>query len=80
MSARTEAKALGGAGVHDGDPITNFKYLINVDNLTVIRSAETKPELQDKLAELQKRNANWHTYVIAYKVAESRVKREWAPN
>ena len=32
QSARTEPKALGGAGVEKGDPITEFKYIINLDN------------------------------------------------
>ena len=32
ISARTEPRAFGGAGVVQGDSITNFKYIINVDN------------------------------------------------
>jgi uncharacterized repeat protein (TIGR01451 family) len=32
ISARAEAKALGGDGVAKGAPITSFKYIINVDN------------------------------------------------
>jgi hypothetical protein len=32
ISARTEPRAFGGAGVSQGDPITNFKYIINIDN------------------------------------------------
>ena len=32
ISARTEPRAFGGAGVVQGDPITNFKYIINIDN------------------------------------------------
>jgi hypothetical protein len=31
-SARTEPMALGGAGVSAGDHITDFKYIINIDN------------------------------------------------
>ncbi len=31
-SARSEPKALGGAGVAKGDPIADYKYQINVDN------------------------------------------------
>ena len=32
VSARTEPRAFGGAGVNQGDPIDDFKYIINVDN------------------------------------------------
>ncbi len=32
QSARTEPQALGGAGVHEGDPVTSYKFLINEDN------------------------------------------------
>ncbi len=32
ISARTEPRALGGAGVTKGDAITEYKYIINVDN------------------------------------------------
>lgn len=32
VSARTEPRAFGGAGVTMGDAITQFKYIINVDN------------------------------------------------
>ncbi len=32
ISARTEPRAFGGDGVLEGDPITEFKYIINVDN------------------------------------------------
>jgi uncharacterized repeat protein (TIGR01451 family) len=32
ISARTEPRALGGAGVAKNDPIAAFKYIINVDN------------------------------------------------
>ena len=32
ISARTEPRAFGGAGVTKGDPITDFKYIINIDN------------------------------------------------
>ncbi|MCB9419941.1 MAG: IPT/TIG domain-containing protein [Ardenticatenaceae bacterium] len=32
VSARTEPRALGGTGVFAGDPVTDFKYIINVDN------------------------------------------------
>ena len=32
ISARTEPRAFGGAGVTQGDPISNFKYIINIDN------------------------------------------------
>ncbi|WP_372736955.1 hypothetical protein, partial [Nocardioides sp.] len=41
-AARTEPRALGGAGVTKGDPITEFQWLINVDNTgtTAQRSAE----------------------------------------
>ena len=31
ISARTEARAFGGAGVVKGDPILNFKYIININ-------------------------------------------------
>jgi hypothetical protein len=31
-SARTEPRALGGAGVTQGDPITAYKWMINLDN------------------------------------------------
>jgi hypothetical protein len=32
ISARTEPRAFGGTGVLKGDPITQFTYLINIDN------------------------------------------------
>lgn len=32
ISARTEARAFAGAGVLKGDPIPNFRYIINEDN------------------------------------------------
>ena len=32
VSARTEPAALGGVGVTQGDAITNYKYIINIDN------------------------------------------------
>ncbi|MCB0094589.1 MAG: hypothetical protein KDE46_02665, partial [Caldilineaceae bacterium] len=32
ISARTEPRAFSGAGVSKGDPITEFKYIINIDN------------------------------------------------
>ncbi len=32
QSARTEPRAKGGAGVHEGDPVTSYKFLINEDN------------------------------------------------
>ncbi len=32
VSARTEARAFDGAGVSKGDPIPDFKYVINIDN------------------------------------------------
>ncbi len=32
VSARDEPKAFGGAGVLKGDPVSTFKYIINVDN------------------------------------------------
>ena len=32
QSARTEPRALGGAGVHEGDPVTSYTFLINEDN------------------------------------------------
>ncbi|HMN26780.1 MAG TPA: hypothetical protein PKE45_01405, partial [Caldilineaceae bacterium] len=32
VSARTEPRAFGGAGVVQGDPITEYKYIINIDN------------------------------------------------
>ncbi len=32
QSARTEPRARGGAGVHEGDPVTSYKFLINEDN------------------------------------------------
>ena len=32
ISARQEQRALGGVGVNKGDPITEYKYIINVDN------------------------------------------------
>lgn len=32
VSARTEPRAFGGAGVAQGDPVTAYKYIINVDN------------------------------------------------
>ncbi|MCB9445415.1 MAG: hypothetical protein H6669_14405, partial [Ardenticatenaceae bacterium] len=32
ISARTEPRAFGGAGVNQGDAVTQFKYIINVDN------------------------------------------------
>ncbi len=32
QSARTEPRALNGAGVHEGDPVTSYKFLINEDN------------------------------------------------
>ncbi len=32
VSARTEPKAFGGAGVVKGAPVATYKYLINVDN------------------------------------------------
>jgi uncharacterized repeat protein (TIGR01451 family) len=42
ISARTEPKALGGAGVTKGDAIPKFKYVINIDNTgtTTQRSAD----------------------------------------
>ena len=41
ISARTEPKAFGGDGVNKGAPITDFKYIINLDNTgtTTQRSA-----------------------------------------
>jgi hypothetical protein len=32
ISARTEPRALGGAGVVKGDPVTEYKFIINVDD------------------------------------------------
>ncbi|MFN2168915.1 MAG: hypothetical protein ACK2U9_21990, partial [Anaerolineae bacterium] len=32
ISARTEPRAFDGAGVFKGDPVTNYEFLINVDN------------------------------------------------
>lgn len=32
QSARTEPRALGGVGVHEGDSVTSYKFLINEDN------------------------------------------------
>lgn len=32
VAARTEPKAFGGAGVTAGDPVTQYRFLINVDN------------------------------------------------
>ncbi|WP_425954888.1 SdrD B-like domain-containing protein [Xylanimonas sp. McL0601] len=32
VSARTEPRALGGAGVTKGDPVSTFSYLVSVDN------------------------------------------------
>ncbi len=32
QSARTEPRALGGTGVHEGDGVTSYKFLINEDN------------------------------------------------
>jgi len=32
VSARTEARAFGGTGVTKGDPVTAYKFMINVDN------------------------------------------------
>jgi uncharacterized repeat protein (TIGR01451 family) len=31
-AARTETKAFGGAGVHEGDAVTSYKWIINEDN------------------------------------------------
>ena len=43
VSARTEPKALGGAGVTKGDAITDFKYIINVDNTGTTEQNPYKP-------------------------------------
>lgn len=42
ISARTEPKAFAGLGVTAGDPVTDFKYIINIDNTgsTTQRSPE----------------------------------------
>lgn len=32
VSARTEPRAFGGAGVQRGDPVTTYRYVLNVDN------------------------------------------------
>ncbi len=32
VSARTEPRAFGGIGVNAGDPVTEYKYIINIDN------------------------------------------------
>ena len=32
ISARSESRAFGGNGVIKGDPISEFKYIINIDN------------------------------------------------
>ena len=32
ISARTEPRAFGGVGVVKGDPISEYKYIINIDN------------------------------------------------
>ncbi|MCA9919426.1 MAG: hypothetical protein KC445_15815, partial [Anaerolineales bacterium] len=32
VSARTESQAFDGVGVTQGDPITEYKYIINIDN------------------------------------------------
>ncbi|MFC6285365.1 SdrD B-like domain-containing protein [Nocardioides sp. GCM10027113] len=42
-SARTEPRAFGGAGVDLGDPITDFTWLINVDNTGTTRQRNPQP-------------------------------------
>ena len=46
-SARSEPRAFGGAGVLRGAPITQFKYLINVDNTGVTTQRPTPPFVND---------------------------------
>ena len=43
VSGRTEPRALGGTGVVKGDPIANFKYIINVDNTGTTEQNPYKP-------------------------------------